>query len=209
MEHLAVIATRNDWIMSGVEKHLILLGLFFVVAVNEDSAVVSGALLSYKHVFPAWEPFVACFLGMWISDFGVYAISRFGGRKLLDSRWMRRFVSRERVERASSVFKKWGGCATVFSRFVLGSRTALLVASGLLRYPANKFLAVTFIGAIGWLLLVYSLFDFSGVAATAIFGFRWISALAMVLFGGVGAVFLAARRRRPASSERLGQQRAD
>jgi membrane protein DedA with SNARE-associated domain len=185
--------------MSGVEKHLILLGLFFVVAVNEDSAVVSGALLSYKHVFPAWEPFVACFLGMWISDFGVYAISRFGGRKFLDSRWMHRFVSPERVERASSVFEKWGGFATIFSRFVLGSRTALLVASGLLRYPANKFLAVTFIGAIGWLLLVYSLFDFSGVAATAVFGFRWITALAMMLFGGVGAVFLAARRRRPGS----------
>jgi len=53
--------------MTGTEKQLILLGLFFVVAVNEDSAVVSGALLSYKHVFPAWVPFVACFPGMWIA----------------------------------------------------------------------------------------------------------------------------------------------
>ena len=86
--------------MTGTEKQLILLGLFFVVAVNEDSAVVSGALLSYKHVFPAWEPFVACFLGMWTSDFGVYAVSRFGGRRLLDSGWMRRIVSPERVQRA-------------------------------------------------------------------------------------------------------------
>src|SRR5271165_2108818 len=30
--------------MTGTEKELILLGLFFVVAVNEDSAVVSGAV---------------------------------------------------------------------------------------------------------------------------------------------------------------------
>jgi len=51
--------------MTGTEKELILLGLFFVVAVNEDSAVVSEAVLSYKHVFPAWQPFVACFLGVW------------------------------------------------------------------------------------------------------------------------------------------------
>jgi membrane protein DedA with SNARE-associated domain len=181
--------------MTGTEKQLILLGLFFVVAVNEDSEVVSGALLSYKHVFPAWEPFVACFLGMWISDFGVYAVSRFGGRRLLDSYWMRRFVSPERVQRASTVFEKWGGATTIFSRFILGTRTALLVASGLLRYPVQKFLAVTFLGALSWLLLVYALFDFFGVAATAVFGFRWIIALTAMLFGGTGAAFLAAKSR--------------
>jgi len=34
--------------MAGTEKELILLGLFLIVAVNEDSAVVSGAILSYN-----------------------------------------------------------------------------------------------------------------------------------------------------------------
>jgi membrane protein DedA with SNARE-associated domain len=189
--------------MTGTEKELILLGLFFVVAVNEDSAVVSGAVLSYKHVFPAWQPFVACFLGMWTSDFAVYAVSRFGGRRLLGSRWMRRFVSPKRVQRASILFEKYGGFATVFSRFVLGTRTALLVASGLLKYPAHKFLAVTFAGAVGWLLLVYSLFEFFGIAATAVFGFRWTTALTMMLFGGTATAFLAlaakSRKRTPIS----------
>ncbi|MBV8174544.1 MAG: DedA family protein [Verrucomicrobia bacterium] len=178
------------------EKALILLGLFFVVALNEDSAVVSGAVLSYHQVFPAWQPFVACFLGMWTSDFALYALSRFGGQRLLGSRWVRRFISSEQVQRASIVFEKYGGLATVLSRFALGTRTALLVASGLLRYPAHKFLTVTFIGAIGWLLLVYSLFDFFGLAATAIFGLRWITAFAMVLFGGTAAVLVAARSRK-------------
>jgi membrane protein DedA with SNARE-associated domain len=190
--------------MTETEKELILLGLFFVVALNEDSAVVSGAILSYKHVFPVWQPFVACFLGMWTSDFAVYAASRFGGGRLLGSPWMRRFVSLERVQRASILFEKYGGFATVFSRFVLGTRTALLVASGLLKYPANKFLAVTFAGAVGWLLLVYSLFDVFGVAATAVFGFRWITALTIILFGGTATAFLAARsRKRAAISETL------
>jgi hypothetical protein len=59
--------------MTGTEKELILLGLFFVVAVNEDSAVVSGAVLSYKHVFPAWQPFVACFLVNCSPKFGQVA----------------------------------------------------------------------------------------------------------------------------------------
>jgi membrane protein DedA with SNARE-associated domain len=193
--------------MTGTEKELILLGLFFVVAVNEDSAVVSGAVLSYKHVFPAWQPFVACFLGMWTSDFAVYAVSRFGGRRLLGSPWMRRFVSPKRVQRASILFEKYGGFATVFSRFVLGTRTALLVASGLFKYPPHKFLAVTFAGAVGWLLLVYSLFDFFGVAATAVFGFRWITALTMMVFGGTATLFLAARSRKRAPISRTPDRR--
>ena len=184
--------------MTGTEKELILLGLFFVVAVNEDSAVVSGAVLSYKHIFPAWQPFVACFLGMWMSDFAVYGVSRFGGRRFLSSRWMRRFVSAKRVQRASILFEKYGGFATVFSRFVLGTRTALLLASGLLKYPAYKFLAVSFVGAAGWLLLAYLLFDFFGFAATAVFGFRWIAALTMMLFGGAATTILAARSRKRA-----------
>ena len=193
--------------MTETERELILLGLFFVVALNEDSAVVSGAILSYKHVFPVWQPFVACFLGMWTSDFAVYAASRFGGSRLLGSPWMRRFVSLKRVHRASILFEKYGGFATVFSRFVLGTRTALLVASGLLKYPANKFLAVTFAGAVGWLLLVYSLFDVFGLAATAVFGFRWITALTIILFGGTATAFLAARsRKRAAISETLDRR---
>ena len=196
--------------MTGTEKEMILLGLFFLVAVNEDSAVVSGAVLSYKHVFPAWQPFVACFLGMWTSDFAIYAVCRFGGQRLLASRWMRRFVSPEQVQRASILFGKYGGFATVFSRLVLGTRTALLVASGLLKYPAHKFLAVTFAGAVGWLLLVYGLFDFFGLAATAVFGLRWITALAMVLFGGTATVLVAARSRKQeliaASEQEIGGQ---
>ena len=188
--------------MTGTEKEMILLGLFFVVAVNEDSAVVSGAVLSYQHLFPAWQPFVACFLGMWISDFAVYALSRFGGQKLLGSRWVRRFVSPSQVQRSSVLFAKYGGLATIFSRFVLGTRTALLVASGLLKYPAGKFLVVTFAGAAGWLLLIYSLFSFFGLATTFVFGLRWIAAV-VVLFGGGTTVLIAVRsRKKPLSGHR-------
>jgi hypothetical protein len=70
-------------------------------------------------------------------------MAQFGGQRLLASRWMHRFVSPEQVQRASILFGKYGGFATVFGRLVLGTRTALLVASGLLKYRAHKFLAVT------------------------------------------------------------------
>ena len=179
--------------MTGYERELILLGLFFGVAINEDSAVVSGALLSCNHVFPPWQPFLACFLGMWLSDFAIYAFCLFGGPHVLQSRFMRRLIAPQKVAVASRWFERYGGFAVVFSRFVLGTRTALLVVSGLLKYPVQRFLTVTFAGAIGWLLLVYLLFAMLGNAATVVFGMRWVVAVAMLLFGGAASAMIASR----------------
>ena len=42
-EHRLLANRRTPNALAGTEKELILLGLFLIVAVNEDSAVVSGA----------------------------------------------------------------------------------------------------------------------------------------------------------------------
>jgi membrane protein DedA with SNARE-associated domain len=192
--------------MTGYEKDLILAGLFFGVAINEDTAVVSGALLSCHHVLPAWQPFLACFLGMWSSDFAIYAICSFGGPYVLRNGFVRRLVAPEKVDIASRWFERYGGFAVVFSRFILGTRTALLVVSGLMKYPALRFLVVTFLGGIGWLLLVYLLFAILGTGATVLFGMRWIAALVMVFFGGAATAVIATRSRR-VRAQRHFQQR--
>ena len=171
----------------------ILVGLFFLVMVQEDSGVLSGALLGYQNVFPYWLTFTACFLGMWISDMGIYFIVKFGGRGLLESRWGRRLLPVNKVDRATRWFDRYGGFTLIFSRLVLGTRTALLVVSGLLKYPAAKFLVVSAIGGIGWLLLVFSLFGVLGQSATAVFGLRWTIALIVLVSGSTA--WLAARLR--------------
>jgi membrane protein DedA with SNARE-associated domain len=170
------------------DNYAILIGLFFLAFVQEDSAVVSSALLVYNGVFPYWLTFVACFLGMWVSDFGIYLVMRFGGRRVLVSRWAQRLLPLHKTDRASRWFDRYGGATLIFSRFVLGTRTALLIVSGLLKYSTAKFLIVSSTGAIGWLLLVFSLFAFFGQSAMAIFGVRWIVAL-LVLTSGSIAVF--------------------
>jgi len=165
-------------------NHLMLVGLFFLPFVNEDSAVVSSALLGCQRVFPYWETFTACFLGMWVSDFGIYLVCRLGGRPMLASKWALRLLPVDKTDRVARWFHLNGALALVLSRFVLGIRTALLVVSGLLAYPSRRFLVVTFFGALGWLLLVFSLFATFGAGATALFGLRWAIALLAVTGGG-------------------------
>jgi membrane protein DedA with SNARE-associated domain len=173
-----------------------LVGLFFLAFVNEDSAVVSGALIGCERLLPYWETFIACFLGMWVSDFGVYIVCRLGGRPLLESKWAQRLLPLDKTDRAACWFRLNGALALVMSRFVLGIRTALLVVSGLLAYPSRRFLVVTFFGALGWLLLVFSLFATLGAGATALFGLRWAIALIAVAGGGTMVATTKARRGR-------------
>ena len=174
----------------------ILTGLFFTVMLSEDSAIVSGALLALNGVVPTWQAFLACFLGMWSSDFTIYLLVKTGGARALDSRWGRALVSREKVDLASGWFTRFGGFALIFSRLVLGTRTALLVVSGLMRYPTKRFLAVTFVGALGWLLIIFSLFTVFGPAFVALFGLRWIIALVALISGGGATAFVIFRKRK-------------
>jgi membrane-associated protein len=175
----------------------ILAGLFFAVMLSEDSAIVSGALLSLNGVVPAWQAFLACFFGMWSSDFTIYLLVKTGGARALESRWGRALVSPKKLEAASSWFARFGGWALVFSRLVLGTRTALLVVSGLMRYPTKRFLAVTMVGALGWLLLIFTLFAVFGPPFIAVFGLRWIIALVVFVSGGATAFMVFRKRRKP------------
>jgi membrane protein DedA with SNARE-associated domain len=180
----------------------ILTGLFFTVMLSEDSAIVSGALLALNGVVPAWQAFLACFLGMWSSDFTIYLLVKTAGAGALDSRWGRSLMSRGKVDSASRWFTKSGGFALIFSRLVLGTRTALLVVSGLMRYPMKRFLGVTMIGAFGWLLLIFTLFAVFGPPFLAVFGLRWIIALVALVSGGGTTAFMVFRKRRERAAPR-------
>jgi membrane protein DedA with SNARE-associated domain len=180
----------------------ILTGLFFTVMISEDSAVESGALLAWKGVLPHWQAFLACFFGMWSSDLAIYLIVKLGGTTVMQSRWMRRLVSSNKMEVASRWFARYGGFALVFSRLVLGTRTALLVVAGLMRYPTRRFLAVTAAGAAGWLLIVFTLFTILGPPFVAVFGLRWVVALVALLSGGGATVFVMSRKGRIAGNVR-------
>ncbi len=171
-----------------------LTGIFFLTFIQEDSATLTSAILAYQGVFPYWQTLTACLLGMWTSDFLVYLIARLAGLKLFESRMAQRIVKPEQIKRASSWFNRFGWPTLVFSRLVPGSRTALLFASGLLRYDATKFLAVSFCAALAWLSLVFTLFATLGYSATAFIGSRWIVSLFLLTSGATFTALWASKR---------------
>ena len=174
-----------------------LTGIFFLTFVQEDSATLTSAILAYQGVFPYWETLTACLLGMWTSDFLVYLIARLAGLKFFEALIAQKIFKPEQIKRASSWFTRFGWPTLVFSRLVPGSRTALLFASGLLRYDCMKFLAVSFCGALAWLSLVFTLFATFGYSATVFIGSRWVISLLVLTSGATFTALWASRRVSP------------
>lgn len=128
-------------------------GLFGVVFVESfgipapgQSSLMASAMLSrtgdMNIVWVLMTAWAAAFFG----DALGYAIGRRWGRRVL----IRLPVSQSILDRAESVYRRYGGIVVVFARFVDGFRQINGVAAGSLGMPWRTFLAFNAIGAFLW-----------------------------------------------------------
>jgi len=117
---------------------------------SEDLACVSAGLLAASGQLPLGLGIVACAIGIWIGDVGLYAVGRGVRRGLLQWPWVIRFVSPARLAVGERFFAQNGTRFLFASRFLPGSRLPGYLAAGALRYPLWKFMLILAIGAIVW-----------------------------------------------------------
>lgn len=159
---------------------------------SEDLSCASAGVLASRSVLPYWLATLGCFLGIWIGDLGLYALGRFGGRKLLGRVPFRWWIGEKRVVQGEQLFLRHGGKLVFGSRFLPGSRVPVYVAAGVLRFPFWKFALFMALACAAWtpLLVGFSmklgdaLLDWLAVYEKAI----WLVFVAVVL-----AVWLVAR----------------
>jgi len=80
----------------------------------------------------------------------LYAIARFGGRRLILrwSRWLR--VKEKDLDRADGWFDAHGGWVVLFGRLVPGARSLVSIPAGLSEMPVLRFTALTALGSTVW-----------------------------------------------------------
>jgi membrane protein DedA with SNARE-associated domain len=93
-----------------------------------------------------------------------YWVARIGGRSLVFrfSRWLR--VDIRHMDRAESMFHRWGVGLVMFGRILPGVRTLVSVPAGITRMNFGLFFGASFGGAYLWNTLL--------VAAGYLFGFK-------------------------------------
>src|SRR5215469_59526 len=129
--------------------------LFLGTFVLEDLAAIGAGLLLAAGSISWPVAFIACFLGIWSGDAGLYALARCGGRRWFERSRFHRYSTK--VAESESWFAKRGTFILIFSRMLPGARLPTYLAAGFLRIPWKPFLLVTGSASFLWTLLVLSL----------------------------------------------------
>lgn len=123
---------------------------FFGTFVSEDAAcLVAGTVAASGQVSFAFAV-TTCFLGIFVGDLLLYAVGRRLGRSVFENRFVRRFVSKSAVEKATGWLDGHAATAVFTSRFVTGLRLPTYLAAGALRTDFTKFALCFLLASAVW-----------------------------------------------------------
>jgi membrane protein DedA with SNARE-associated domain len=166
---------------------------FFFIAlgtlVSEDLTCIATGVLIAQGKLGFVEGVLACLAGIFFGDILLFLTGRLIGRRAL--RWpaLARFLSQERVDKASTWLSQRGLIVVFVSRFTPGLRLATYFAAGSLHTRIWSFAAYFLLASILWTpLLVGSTVLFGEELLQAIFAHRNQSLLAFAAVCAVAAV---------------------
>jgi membrane protein DedA with SNARE-associated domain len=152
------------------------LSVFIGTFVLEDVALASALALVADNKMRLVPAFLACSLGIGIGDLALYLVGFVVGRLGIENR----FKSIRKI-RAKLVNEKQSDLLTysvIISRFIPGTRLPTYLTAGLLRYPFWRFLFLTAVTVLGWVLLAFAL----GQSLKSILMNHWIVTVIAILF---------------------------
>jgi len=168
-------------------------GFFFATFALEDVAAVGAGLLLASGGISWPAAFIACFLGIWVGDAGLYALARYAGREWFERSTLRHFSAK--VADSERWFAERGTPILIFSRLVPGARLPTYLAAGFLRVPLPRFLFVTGVASCAWTLAILFLVQMFGARFTALIGAYKHAGVALLAAGVLLLVVLHLVRR--------------
>ena len=107
--------------------------------VSEDLACIAAGTLAATGQMSFTAATAACFTGIFVGDMLLYAAGRVFGRRILEIRWIQRYLPTKRLEAASAWLAKRGATVVFTSRFMPGMRLPVYVAAGLFRTDLARY----------------------------------------------------------------------
>jgi membrane protein DedA with SNARE-associated domain len=89
-------------------------------------------------------------LGYVVGSMGGWAIGRYGGRPLLETRGRWLHLSPEKLERAERWFDRWDDLAVLVGRVTPVVRSFISIPAGIFRMPFWRYTVLTLIGSAVW-----------------------------------------------------------
>jgi membrane protein DedA with SNARE-associated domain len=129
---------------------LTFVALVFGTFASEDLTCIGAGLLIQRGRIGITPGIIACALGIFIGDLGLWVLGRLFGRAALAWPWTARRMRHRAVDEARAWLDRHAAGAIVGSRFLPGTRFAVYVMSGVLRVPGLVFALWALIGTLLW-----------------------------------------------------------
>lgn len=119
-----------------------LFGAGLGLPIPEEIPVLAAGVLAGEGVVRWWIALPVCLLGILAGDTVLYWIGHHWGEHILDFRFVRLVLSRDREERFKAAYHRHGVKIVFTARHIAGVRAAAFLTAGIVRLPFLRFLAV-------------------------------------------------------------------
>jgi membrane-associated protein len=110
------------------------------IPISEDGMIFLTAMLAVSEPDHTIQLFIGLFTGAYVSDLICYAIGRHLGPRLWEIKFFAKMVSRQRVEKMSKFYEKYGVMTLIIGRFIpFGVRNGLFLTAGFSKMSFKKF----------------------------------------------------------------------
>jgi membrane protein DedA with SNARE-associated domain len=125
---------------------VIVIGTF----ISEDLTVIAVGLLVVAGRLDWGVALLGCAMGIALGDYGLWAIGRFGGRRLLRLPGVRRLVGDKSLEHWARVLELHTAKAVFLSRCLPGTRVPMYIAAGAIAKRSRPFLFWVTVAVVVW-----------------------------------------------------------
>jgi membrane protein DedA with SNARE-associated domain/pimeloyl-ACP methyl ester carboxylesterase len=134
----------------GVSLLVIMLLIIFSTLISEDLSCIGAGLLAARGLIGFWPAALACLLGIFIGDVGLYLLGRFVGRSAIKKAPFRWFLSEEDLDKSAEWFHRKGPMIIIASRFLPGSRFPTYFSAGIIGAGFWMFVGYFLLAAVVW-----------------------------------------------------------
>lgn len=132
--------------ISAILQQFPYLGLFALLILGgigfpfpEDTTLILCGFLIVSGVVRPLPALIVVYIGVLITDLFLYFMGKKYGRMILTHRRFQKILSPERFSHLEKKFNRWGLLVVMFGRHLIGVRSQVLLAAGVMRMPFLKF----------------------------------------------------------------------
>lgn len=112
-----------------------------------------GGYMVSKGILTFWWTVIAAVAGGLLGSIAAYTVGYHGGRPVIMKYGKYIFLDPEDIERADTLFEKYGNAIVFWARLMPVIRTFISLPAGISRMSFKKFLSYTIAGSLPWTIL--------------------------------------------------------